>query len=702
MSALIGNNLAQTIEITIDAAAFNLIASGIFYIVLRVGRFILNRIYGEKTPIYTKNNGWASIFPIVSIVFVYYIVYMGAVANTSQTTMMGGILYAFILISNICFFLGEVATEKRYLTAEEYKQMMFEQEKTEAVMNLQEQHLKEMKGLIHDFEAQLNGLQLLARENKSEAFKKSIEEVRESIQERNDFYFVESKALQLILNQTNELCIKYGIEFCADIRYGNFLFMTFPDVFSLFENALCNAVNVGVEGAHKSELAAEAGARKLTRYAKRRWREHPARKVAKWERTDIKARANVDFQKMASEHPELASNPLSRVQQKWKLKRRYSKEAKAAAKQGAKAAKKTAAASGTATRRAAQFVTRHPVAVLVLLLLLLLCFLVSAVSSIFPTLGSGLANALSGTSYASEDTDLLGVDEDYTALENELAQTVANIESTHPGYDEYRYSVDEIGHNPYELASYLSAKYHVYFREQVQDELREIFEAQYELTLTEEVEIRYRTETSTDPETGETTTEEVPYEYYILNVTLTNKTLPAVILPRLNEQQREIYTVMQQLKGNKPYLWEGIYNGGEDTGPSYEIPGEALDDPAFAALMEEATKYIGWPYVWGGSSPSTSFDCSGFVCWVYTASGVHNLPRTTAQGIYNQCAIISPSEAKPGDIIFFTGTYDSPGPVSHVGIYVGDGMMLHCGSPIQYANINSSYWQTHFYAFGRL
>ena len=272
--------------------------------------------------------------------------------------------------------------------------------------------------------------------------------------------------------------------------------------------------NVGVEGAHKSELVAEAGARKLTRYAKRRWREHPARKVAKWERKNIKARANMDFQKMASEHPELASNPLSRVQQKWKLKRRYSKEAKAAAKQGAKAAKKTAAASGTATRRAAQFVTRHPVAVLVLLLLLLLCFLVSAVSSIFPTLGSGLANALSGTSYASEDTDLLGVDEDYTALENELAQTVANIESTHPGYDEYRYSVDEIGHNPYELASYLSAKYHVYFREQVQDELREIFEAQYELTLTEEVEIRYRTETSTDPETGETTTEEVPYEYY--------------------------------------------------------------------------------------------------------------------------------------------------------------------------------------------
>lgn len=253
-------------------------------------------------------------------------------------------------------------------------------------------------------------------------------------------------------------------------------------------------------------------------------------------------------------------------------KDKYQKVQAKAERAGEKLGKAREKLDKVEAKRAAQFVTRHPVAVLVLLLLLLLCFLVSAVSSIFPTLGSGLANVLSGTSYASEDTDLLGVDEDYTALENELAQTVANIESTHPGYDEYRYSVDEIGHNPYELASYLSAKYHVYFREQVQDELREIFEAQYELTLTEEVEIRYRTEISTDPETGETTTEEVPYEYYILNVTLTNKTLPAVILPRLDEQQRQIYTVMQQLKGNKPYLWEGIYNGGEDTAPAMRYP----------------------------------------------------------------------------------------------------------------------------------
>ena len=451
--------------------------------------------------------------------------------------------------------------------------------------------------------------------------------------------------------------------------------------------------NVGVEGAHKSELAAEGAARRLTRYAKRRYREHPARRVAKWERKEMSARADLDFQKMAAEHPELASSPLSRIQQKWKLKRKYAKEAKAAAKQSAKAAKKAAASTGSAAKRAGQFAARHPAGVLLLLLLFLVFAVVASATSLFTTVGGGLSNAVSGTSYASEDDDLLGADEDYSAMERELSQTMANIERDHPGYDEYRYSVDEIGHNPYELASYLSAKYHVYTREQVQAELWEIFEAQYELTLTEEVEIRTYTDDDGD---------EHEYEYYILNVKLTNRTLSTVIFPRMDEQQKEIYAIMQELKGNKPYLWEGIYTGGGDPGPTYEIPGEALSDPSFAALMAEATKYIGWPYVWGGSSPSTSFDCSGFVCWVYTASGVHNLPRTTAQGIYNQCAIISPSEAKPGDIIFFTGTYDSPGPVSHVGIYVGDGMMLHCGSPIQYANINSSYWQTHFYAFGRL
>ena len=244
-----------------------------------------------------------------------------------------------------------------------------------------------------------------------------------------------------------------------------------------------------------------------------------------------------------------------------------------------------------------------------------------------------------------------------------------------------------------------------------------MFEAQYKLTLTEEMEIRYRTETrtgtttSTDPETGETTTEdyeyevEVPYEYYILNVTLQNRTLPFVVNSLLTAEQKEIYDITLELKGNKPYLWDDIYLGGGgsyDPGSDYTIPGEALSDPAFAALITEAEKYLGYPYVWGGSSPSTSFDCSGFVCWVYTASGVHSLPRTTAQGIFNQCSYVSSSDAKPGDIIFFTGTYASGSPVSHVGIYVGNGMMIHCGDPIKYASINTDYWQSHFYAFGRL
>lgn len=471
--------------------------------------------------------------------------------------------------------------------------------------------------------------------------------------------------------------------------------------------------NVGVEGAHKTEQAVEVSAR-LVREGYRSHKLKPYREAARAEQKLEKANINALYQKSLAENPQLASNPLSRWQQKQAIKKEYAAAKRAgqtaghtaqAAGHTAKTAHKTGKAAKSVKEKAEQagrFVMRHKKGFLIALaLFLLVCLLMNTLSSC-SMLAQSIGSAVSGSTYPSKDEDMLGAEADYAAKEAQLQTELDNMESLHPGYDEYRYNLDPIGHNPHELAAYLSALLHEYTPQSAAAQLQRVFDLQYVLTLTEEVEIRYRTETSTDPETGETTTEEVPYEYYILNVTLTNKTLPAVILPRLNEQQREIYTVMQQLKGNKPYLWEGIYNGGEDTGPSYEIPGEALDDPAFAALMEEATKYIGWPYVWGGSSPSTSFDCSGFVCWVYTASGVHNLPRTTAQGIYNQCAIISPSEAKPGDIIFFTGTYDSPGPVSHVGIYVGDGMMLHCGSPIQYANINSSYWQTHFYAFGRL
>lgn len=472
--------------------------------------------------------------------------------------------------------------------------------------------------------------------------------------------------------------------------------------------------NVGTEAAHKSELLAEAGAHKAVRYAKRRIREHPARQVERWEHRTMKADAELRYQQAAAEHPELQSNALSRMAQKWKIKRQYAKEAREAAKQGAKAAGKAVGTVEKAAEKLALLVRNHKGGAVVILLLFCVFLIINSVFSALPSLGTGMVNAVVGTSYTAEDGDILGANEDYTALENALRQEVAGIERTHPGYDEYRYRVDELGHNPYELTSYLIAKLRTYTREDVQGELRALFEAQYKLTLTEEVETRYRTETrtgtstSTDPETGETTTEEyeyeveVAYEYYILHVRLENRTLPAVIASRLDTEQKELYDVLLELKGNKPYLWDDIYsgNGGNAPGGGYTVPGEALSDPAFASLITEAEKYLGYPYVWGGSSPSTSFDCSGFVCWVYTHSGVHNLPRTTANGILGQCARVSRADARPGDLIFFQGTYNTSG-ASHVGIYVGDGMMVHCGNPISYASIDTPYWRQHFLTFGR-
>ncbi len=368
--------------------------------------------------------------------------------------------------------------------------------------------------------------------------------------------------------------------------------------------------NVGTEAAHKSELLAEAGAHKAVRYAKRRIREHPARQVERWEHRTMKADAELRYQQAAAEHPELQSNALSRMAQKWKIKRQYAKEAREAAKQGAKAAGKAVGTVEKAAEKLALLVRNHKGGAVVILLLFCVFLIINSVFSALPSLGTGMVNAVVGTSYTAEDGDILGANEDYTALENALRQEVAGIERTHPGYDEYRYRVDELGHNPYELTSYLIAKLRTYTREDVQGELRALFEAQYKLTLTEEVETRYRTETrtgtstSTDPETGETTTEEyeyeveVAYEYYILHVRLENRTLPAVVASRLDGEQKELYDVLLELKGNKPYLWDDIYsgNGGNAPGGGYTVPGEALSDPAFAALITEAEKYLGYPF----------------------------------------------------------------------------------------------------------
>ena len=305
--------------------------------------------------------------------------------------------------------------------------------------------------------------------------------------------------------------------------------------------------NVGVESAHKAELLAEAGVHKATRYTKWRIREHPARQVEKWEHKTMKANANLHYQQMAQEHPELQSSFLSRMAQKWKIKREYAKQAREAARQGAKAAGAAATTTEKAAAYAARFVRRHKSGVIIILLLFCLFLILNSIFSALPSLGTGMMNAVVGTSYTAEDEDILGANEDYTALENELRQKIANIERTHPGYDEYRYNVDELGHNPYELTSYLIAKFRTYTRENVQSELRALFEAQYKLTLTEEVEIRYRTETDTwtdEDGTTHTDTYEVPYEYYILHVRLQNKTLPVVVNSLLDAGQKEIYDIM--------------------------------------------------------------------------------------------------------------------------------------------------------------
>ena len=325
---------------------------------------------------------------------------------------------------------------------------------------------------------------------------------------------------------------------------------------------------------------------------------------------------------------------------------------------------------------------------------------------------NGMGNTVLGTSFTAEDEDLLGADEDYEELESDLREQLDSIESEHPGYDEYRYNLAEIGHNPYELAALLTVEYENYTRAQVQEELQRIFNEQYELTLEEEVELRTRTETrtstSTDPETGETTEDEyeveVEYEYYILNVTLTNKGVDAVAREsNLTDDQLERYEVLLETRGNRDDLFGDVSFAIPDSDYlDYDIPGEALTDEKFRNMINEAEKYLGYPYVWGGSSPSTSFDCSGFVSYVINHCGNGwNVGRQTANGLMNSCDIIPKSEAQPGDLIFFQKTYNTSG-ASHVGIYVGNGMMLHCGSPISYASIETSYWQQHYYCMGRI
>ena len=475
--------------------------------------------------------------------------------------------------------------------------------------------------------------------------------------------------------------------------------------------------NSGVEGAHKSEKVAEKAGGYASRKLKEGYRSHklkPYREAAKAEAASRKADTNYLYHKTLKENPELASNPLSRFHQKQQIKRQYAKDLRAAQKAGATAGKTAGAAkntrkatqkAGEATKKTTDFIARHWKGILTVgVFLLLIVMIFTGLSSCAAIIQGGVSSIV-GTSYTAEDEAIREVEADYKELESELREEIADIETDYPDYDEYQYHLDEIGHNPFALASYLTAKLYDYTREEAQAEIQALFEKQYTLTLREEIQTRYRTETTTDPETGETTTEEIPYDYYILHVTLTNRNMETLAGELLTPEQKEMFDIYMETKGNKPDVFgedyaAGTPGSGEYT--DYEIPPEALSDERFAAMIAEAEKYLGYPYVWGGSSPSTSFDCSGFVCWVINHSGAGSVGRTTAQGIFNHTTPIAPSEAKPGDIIFFTGTYDSGSAVSHVGIYVGNGMMIHCGNPISYASVNTPYWQSHFYAYGRL
>ena len=423
---------------------------------------------------------------------------------------------------------------------------------------------------------------------------------------------------------------------------------------------------------------------------------------------------------------ENGSNAFSRWRQKSEIKKEYA-AAKAGKSTGAAAsgaasggtaknAGKAAKETKNAIEKVGEFVAEHKGILLIGGGVLLIIMLISGMMGSCSVMFNGGSDVVIETSYTAEDSDILAVEADYTALESALQARIDNIRTEYSGYDEYNITQDQIGHNPYELASYLTVVFENYTRSQVQSTLQQIFAAQYELTFDSIVETRYRTETKTrtvtrtDPETGETYEEEeeyeeeVPYDYYILNVNLDNKGLANILLSAgLTDDQMMRYGLLMQTLGNKPEIFgDNPYAIAIQDVLHYDIPGEALTDEKFRKMITEAEKYLGYPYVWGGSSPSTSFDCSGFVSWVVNHCGHGwDVGRLTANGLKNICAIIPRSEAKPGDLIFFQGTYDTTG-ASHVAIYVGDGMMIHCGNPIQYASIDTAYWQAHFYCFGRL
>ena len=425
----------------------------------------------------------------------------------------------------------------------------------------------------------------------------------------------------------------------------------------------------------------------------------------------------------ASGTGEGGSNWLSRWRQKQDIRQSYYAAAHsgtAAQTAGGKAVSNgtTAAKSGmeqvidkgrsvvsTAVNGIANFAKSNAHVLLIVGVFLLLLMLVMSAFSSCSILFSGTTQVSGQTIYTAEDRDIRGAETDYKKLEKELDKKIKRTPADHPGYDEYRYHLDAIEHDPWQLTSFLTTLYDDYTRSEVQAKLKETFAKQYKLTTWVEVQTRYRTVVMIDIFTGIPYTVQVPYEYRIFHTKLVNKGLEVVIREELDNDQWKRYEIFQDTLGGRPYLFKGgLPPGGSDgsgaPGIDYQVPAEALTDEEFAAIYKEAQKYVGTPYVWGGSTPETGFDCSGYVCWVYNQNG-YNVGRTTANGLWNKCQHISEAEAKPGDLVFFKGTYDTPG-MSHTGIYLGNGMMVSAGDPIKYANIHSSYWQKYLSGFGRL
>ena len=465
--------------------------------------------------------------------------------------------------------------------------------------------------------------------------------------------------------------------------------------------------NVGVEAAHKVEQAVESGGR-LVQSAHRAHQLKPYRAAIRAEKK--LERANLDALQKKAEIDSPTSNPVSKWQQKQAIKKQYAAaKHHQAAQTTAKAAENTAKAAKKAAEKAekaGKYVWEHrrgfAIAAAILLMLAFLLNGLSSCSVIMDGVGSGIA----ASTYPSQDADMLGAEAQYCEMEAELQRYLDTYESTHD-YDEYHFDLDTIEHDPYVLISMITALHQgEWTLDEVQGTLQMLFDRQYILTEDVVVETRYRTETDTWTDADgntHTDTYQVPYDYYICTVTLENFNLSHVPVYIMSEEQLGMYATYMATLGNRPDLFPGSgYIGKyvEGSYTDYDIPPEALDDEVFAAIIKEAEKYLGYPYVWGGSSPSTSFDCSGFVSWVINHSG-WDVGRLGAQGLCNICTPVSSANVKPGDLVFFTGTYDTPG-VSHVGIYVGNNMMIHCGDPISYANLNSSYWQSHFYRYGRL